>query len=181
MKIFIETERLLLREIHESDIDDLFELDSDPEVHRFLGNRPVKDKQDVTDIIKSIRDQYVHNGIGRWAVIERNTGDFIGWSGLKFVREIINQHRDFHDIGYRLKRKFWGNGYATESAIASLQFGFNQLNLDEIYAAANIENEASNRILKKIGLTLLEKFTYDGAIHNWYRMKKGEWAIKRSD
>ena len=180
MKIYVETERLVLREILESDVDDLLELDSDPEVHRFLGNRPLKDKKEVYEVIKIIRDQYVHYGIGRWAVIERSTGDFIGWSGLKFVRETINDHKDFYDIGYRLKRKFWGKGFATESAKASLQFGFNQLNLDEIYAAAHIENEASNRILKKIGLTPLEKFTYDGAVHNWYRAKKEESLINLS-
>ena len=69
MKIFAETERLLLREIQLTDVAGFFELDSDPEVHRYLGSAPVQNNQQIVEAIQFIRNQYINNGIGRWAVI----------------------------------------------------------------------------------------------------------------
>lgn len=69
MNIYAETERLILREILPTDIDGMFELDSDPEVHKYLGNKPIKDKVQIPDMIDFIRKQYVEHGIGRWAII----------------------------------------------------------------------------------------------------------------
>jgi len=85
MKIFAETERLLLREMFPSDVDGMYELDSDPDVHRYLGNKPVIDKDQIIDVINLIRQQYIDNGIGRWAIIDKKNNEFIGWTGLKFV------------------------------------------------------------------------------------------------
>ena len=68
MKIFLETERFILREIIPTDVDGLFQLDSDPEVHRFLGKNPVSDKSQIVEAIHLIRQQYIDNGIGRWAI-----------------------------------------------------------------------------------------------------------------
>lgn len=147
-------------------------MDADPVVHQYLGNKPVKDKKQVEEVIKFIRQQYVDNGIGRWAVIEKSTNDFIGWAGLKLVKETINNHTNYYDLGYRLIRKHWGNGFATESAITSLTYGFDKLSINEIFAAAHLENNASNRILKKVGFQFLGTFTYDEAIHNWYKIDK---------
>lgn len=175
MKIFAETERLILREIVPSDIDGLFELDSDPEVHKYLGNRPVKDKKQVEAIIEFIRRQYAENGIGRWAVIEKSTNRFIGWSGLKLVTDTINGRTNYHDLGYRLIRKYWGQGYATESAVATLHYGFGVLALKEIIAAAHSENLPSNRILQNLGFQLFETSPYDGADHHWYKIDIDRW------
>jgi RimJ/RimL family protein N-acetyltransferase len=71
-KVFTETERLILREIVPADVDGLFELDSDPEVHRYLGNKTIDSKEKILEIITFIRLQYADNGIGRWAIIDRN-------------------------------------------------------------------------------------------------------------
>ena len=71
MKIFTETERFILREILPSDIDGMFELDADPDVHRYLGNQALSTKEQVVDVINFIRQQYVDNGIGRWAIIDK--------------------------------------------------------------------------------------------------------------
>jgi RimJ/RimL family protein N-acetyltransferase len=78
MKVFVETERLILREMLPEDEKGMFELDSDPEVHRYLGNNPVKSIDQVRNIINSVRLQYKENGIGRWAVIEKASNEFIG-------------------------------------------------------------------------------------------------------
>lgn len=179
MKIFVETERLFLREMLLTDVDGMFELDSDPEVHRYLGNKPVTNKEQMVDVINFIRQQYIDNGIGRWAIIDKKTNDFIGWTGLKFVTELTNNHKNYYDLGYRLIRRYWGQGIATESALASLCYAFDKRNASEVYAMTDCENERSNRILKKIGLNCMEKFDLDGIEHNWYKIDKNEYENKK--
>ncbi|HEX5625777.1 MAG TPA: GNAT family N-acetyltransferase [Saprospiraceae bacterium] len=174
MKIFAETERLLLREIVPEDLDGFLELDSDPEVHRYLGNRPVSDKNKLLEIIRYVRQQYLDHGIGRWAVVEKSSNRFIGWSGLKKVTETVNHHINYYDLGYRLIRSHWGQGYATESARAALAYGFDQLQLKEIYAAAHSDNLASQNILTKVGFRFIETFDDDGAKHHWYKILRGQ-------
>jgi len=179
MKIFAETERLILREILPTDVDGLFELDSDPEVHRYLGNKPVTDKDQIVEVINFIRQQYVNNGIGRWAIIDKNTNEFVGWTGLKFVTDLTNNHENYYDLGYRLIKKYWGRGIATETAIASLNYAFEKLNADEIYAMADCDNNSSNKILKKVGLNFIETFDLDGIKHNWYKIERTEYESKK--
>lgn len=106
MRIFVETDRLILRELLPQDELGMFELDSDPEVHRFLGNQPIKDIERIREVITFVRQQYVDNGIGRWAMVEKHTNQFIGWTGLKLVKEEFNHHINYYDLGYRLIRKF---------------------------------------------------------------------------
>lgn len=175
MVVFAETKRLILREIALTDIDGMFDLDSDYEVHKYLGNNPVKDKQETVDVINFIRQQYLDNGIGRWAIIDKQTNEFIGWTGLKYVTELTNNHINYYDLGYRLRKKYWGKGIATESAIASLGYAFDKLNANEIYAMADCKNDGSNNILKKVGLKFIEKFDLDGVEHNWYKIEKSEY------
>ncbi|NND10853.1 MAG: GNAT family N-acetyltransferase, partial [Flavobacteriaceae bacterium] len=119
MNFYLETERLILRDLLESDVDGIFELDSDSLVHEYLGKKPISTIKEAEEIVGFIRDQYEKRGIGRFAAVEKSSGDFIGWSGLKFntgEKETIGKKRDFYDIGYRLIPRFWNNGYATESA-----------------------------------------------------------------
>ncbi|MCW3094364.1 MAG: acetyltransferase, ribosomal protein N-acetylase [Ferruginibacter sp.] len=179
MKLFIETERLILREILPTDIEGMYELDSDPEVHKHLGNKPVTSREQIADVIDFIRQQYIHNGIGRWAIIDKKTKDFIGWTGMKYVTDLINNHKNYYDLGYRLLKRYWGQGIATEAAIASLNYAFDKLNADEVYAIAECENDGSNKVLKKIGLTLIEKFHLDGIEHNWYKIERKEFESKK--
>ncbi len=172
MQIFVETERLLLRELLPADDSGIFELDSDPEVQKYLGNNPIKHVEEARSAIAFIRQQYLENGIGRWAVIEKETNSFVGWAGLKFVREKINNHINYHNVGYRLIKKYWGKGYATEAAKASLAYGFDELKLKDIYAMADVNNDASRRVLEKVGLTLVETFDLHGIAQNWFRISK---------
>jgi len=173
MNIHIETERLIFRDIEESDIKGMFALDSDSEVHRYLGGKPIKSVDDAQRIINNIRQQYIDNGIGRWAITDKQSGDFMGWGGLK-LEDVV---RDFNyiDLGYRLRREYWGKGIGTEIAKESLMYGFNTLDYDEICAAADINNIGSNKILSRSGMKLTETFDFDGIKHNWYRIKKSEW------
>ncbi|NII81438.1 MULTISPECIES: GNAT family N-acetyltransferase [unclassified Pedobacter] len=108
MMIFAKTERLILRELIPTDAEGMFEMNSDPEVHLYLGNKPVKSIEQSIAEIEFIRKQYIENGIGRWAVIEKATGNFVGWSGLKLIKEITNNHVNYYDLGYRFSKRFWG-------------------------------------------------------------------------
>lgn len=180
MKIFAETERLILREIVPTDIDGMFELHSDPEVHRFLGNKTIASREQAKNIINFVRQQYVDFGISRWAIIGKKTDEFIGWAGLEFVTEQINNHTKFYDLGYRLIRKYWGQGIATETAIASLDYAFDKLTADEVFARADSENIASDKVLKKVGLKFVETFVIEGVKHNWYKIGKTDYENKKS-
>jgi RimJ/RimL family protein N-acetyltransferase len=169
-KVFAETERFILREILPSDVEGLFELDADPEVHRYLGNKPVTNKDQIVEVIQFIRQQYLDYGIGRWAIIDKRTNEFIGWTGLKYVTNLTNNHINYYDLGYRLLKKYWGKGIATETAIASLNYAFDKLNTTSIYAMVDGKNIASNKVLNKIGFALLETFDVEGITHHWYKI-----------
>ncbi|MFD2822364.1 GNAT family N-acetyltransferase [Lacinutrix iliipiscaria] len=178
MNFHIETERLILRDVRDCDLEGMFELDSNPEVHKYLGNKPIHSKSQAQVYIDSIKAQYVKYGIGRFAVIEKSSGDFIGWSGLKFNtgdQERLGEKRDFYDIGYRLIPRYWNKGYASESSITTLDYGFRKLNLETIVGAAETENIASNKILKKIGLHYVETFPHETVLINWYVLKQNEY------
>ena len=174
MKIIIETERLTIREIGKSDIPAMLELHSDPEVHRYLGYKTITTEEKIIETIDSLQQQYMDHGVGRWAMIDKNTNEFIGWTGLELVTKEINKHINFYDLGYRLLQKYWGQGFATESAFASLDYAFNRLKASEVYAMADSENIGSNKILRKVGLQLIETFDLEGVKHNWYKIERIE-------
>lgn len=174
MQVHIQTERLILRTIAETDVEGIFALDSDPAVHEFLGNKPIKTLAQAQEVVAYIRKQYKTHGIGRFAVICKHTEDFIGWSGLKYEDGI--REYSYYDLGYRLRKQYWGKGIATETAIASLKYGFEALKLEKIAAGADIQNIGSNRVLQKAGFKLIETFEFQNAPHNWYELTKDEWA-----
>lgn len=175
MKIFAETERLLLREILPSDDKAMFELDADPQVHTYLGKKPVKDIEESRKIIEYVRQQYATNGIGRWAVIEKESKAFIGWSGLKYITEPINNHVHYYDLGYRFIRRYWGKGFAFESAKASVAYGFDILQVKEIYGMAEAGNIASQNVLKKTGLHYIDTFIWQGEQMYWYKIANTDY------
>lgn len=167
----IETERLLLRELLLSDVDGMFELDSNPNVHLFVGKKPVKHIDESHVYIENIQQQYKDFGTGRWAVILKETNEFLGWSGIKFITNEINNHKDFYEIGYRFIEKHWGKGYATEAGKAFVDYAFNVLKADVLYAYADPGNENSRRILEKLGLRYVNSFEYQKELELWFEMK----------
>lgn len=171
MSKYIETKRLLLRELFPSDDLKMFELDSNPEVHRYVGKKPVTDIEQVRAIINNIRQQYIDNGVGRWAVILKETNEFIGWAGLKLEKD-VNGHEKFYDLGYRFIQEHWGKGYATEAAEAFLHYGFNRLELETINAWADSGNQGSRNVLEKLGFQYVNTFEHDGEEEVWYEIKK---------
>ncbi|WP_343695227.1 GNAT family N-acetyltransferase [Flavobacterium sp.] len=171
MKNPIETERLLLRELLLSDVEGMFELDSNPNVHIYLGNKPVTTIEESKAQIENIQQQYKDFGTGRWAVILKETNEFIGWSGIKFITNEINNHQNFYEIGYRFIEKHWNKGYATEAGKAFINYAFSEMKVDAIYAYADEGNQNSRKILEKLGLQFVNSFEYEGEIEVWYELK----------
>jgi len=175
MTFHIETERLILRELRITDLEGMFELDSDPEVHKYLGKKPVINRAASEKILENVLNQYRERGIGRWAVINKSTNEFMGWSGLRLNTEYnMNGFTKYYDVGYRLIKRFWGHGFATESSKTAIDYAFNVLKLEVIYGITEIGNQASHNVLLKIGLKYIEDFYFEEEQLNlrWYKIKK---------
>lgn len=175
MNTYIETDRLILRELDFTDENDLFEMDSDPDVHLYIENKPVKSIHEIQQAIKTLKKEYEDNGIARWAVVDKLTNECVGWSGLKYFKEQLNNHNHFYELGYRFKKKHWGKGYATESSSAVLNYGFENLKMNEIFAITDPKNNNSKNVLKKLGFEYKETFDYDGDPTDWFELKKNTW------
>lgn len=163
MSTVSETKRLILREISTADRNDMFEMDADTEVHQYIFNQPVKSIQEIDEAIQFIKTQYLENGVARWAIIKKDGMEMIGWCGLKYIKEPLNGINNFYDLGYRLKRKHWGNGFASEACIASLKYAKEVLDLKKVYATVHPENVGSLNVLKKMGFEIGEIFDYEGS------------------
>src|ERR1700744_5099724 len=144
MPIQLETPRLIMKQFCEEDAEHLFELNSDPDVTRYVGEGPYESIDEVCAFIRNY-DQYERYGQGRLNMFDKETGEYIGWCGLKFLEK-----EGYTDLGYRLLKRYWGKGYATESAKASLDYGFHQLGLDKIVGRAMKENVASINVFNKL-------------------------------
>jgi len=145
MTVF-ETARFILREHTPEDAGVFYELNQDPEVIRYTGNSAFASLEAARAFLESY-DEYRLHKMGRWAVISKQDGSYLGWCGLKLLPDSGDV-----DLGYRLARRHWGAGVATETARGSLRYGFETLGLTRITAYAATANGASIRVLEKLGL-----------------------------
>lgn len=152
MIIKLETPRLYLREFTIDDAQLLIDLNSNQNVTRYTGDGPLKDLEEAQYILTDIIFPQYKNNIGRWAVHLKSNNEFIGWCGLKFIA----QDNEI-DLGYRFFENHWGQGYASESAKAVLEYGVNNLKLKNIIARAAKDNVASINVLKKLGMVYLKE------------------------
>ena len=169
MNLKLETNRLLLRPLELQDAEAMFEMDKNPEVHKYLWQKPTKTIDENSKTIEMVQKQYKENNIGRFATILKESNEFIGWTGIKFVNDHIeNGNTNFYDYGYRLNEKFWNKGFATEASKAWFDYGFNQMNIEKMNAYTHIDNGASNHILQKIGMHFIEDYRDDnGDLWKW--------------
>lgn len=149
MEKLLETERLYFRYFTADDARLLYEMHQDPEITRHTGDPVPWDSLELASrVLEEVIIPQYQKKIGRWAVHLRSDDSFIGWCGLKDVGKEV-------DLGYRYIQKYWRNGYATEAAVAMLDYG-KQLRLQNIVGRASVHNPASISVLKKIGLTFKE-------------------------
>jgi RimJ/RimL family protein N-acetyltransferase len=175
MTVTLETERLLLREFTADDVDLIVELDADPEVRRYVDRPEPTTWEQAAEGISRFHDFYAQSsGFGFWAAHEKATGAFIGWFHFHPSRE------DSHEtaLGYRLKRAYWGRGYATEGSRALIRRGFEQLGVQTVIATALEDNAASRRVMEKAGLRLVGGYEYKpGMPAVKYALTRDEWQM----
>jgi len=190
MQAGLETERLLLRRLTRADGDNLFALDSDPEVMRFLnGGAPTPREAIEREILPCfLRCSERFPGFGVWAAVEKETGEFLGWFSFRPVDEATPTEVE---LGYRLRREAWGRGYATEGARALIRKGFTELGVERVIASTFEANVASRRVMEKAGLRLVRTFRFtpadlagEGTYHPAGDLFDGEdveYALDRTD
>ncbi|GAB3346874.1 GNAT family N-acetyltransferase [Marilutibacter aestuarii] len=151
----LQTERLELRPFTLDDASAYWPLVSDPEVLRFTGESPLQSLAEVRGLLaaRPLRDYAIH-GYGRLACIEKSTGELVGFCGLKYLEDLCET-----DIGYRFLPRYWGLGYATESATAVMRHGTDILGLKRIIGLVEPGNAGSIRVLEKLGLGLESRIT----------------------
>ncbi len=143
----LRTERLILRQWRDSDREPFAELNADAETMRFFHAPLTREESDAT--ADRARAHIEEHGWGWWAVEVADGAPFVGFVGLfvpKFAPELV-------EVGWRLHRDHWGNGYATEAGRESLRFGFKELRLDEIVSFTAVANAPSRRVMERIGMT----------------------------
>jgi len=173
MNLILKTERLILRPLEIADAEALFAMDNNPNVHKYLWQQPTQELSETIKIIEMVQKQYMDNKIGRFATLIKETGEFIGWTGIKYINDHVeNGNTNFYDYGYRLNEKFWNKGFATEASIAWLEHGFNQMNIQEMNAYTYAENGASNHVLQKVGFNFMEDYPDEnGATWKWWQLE----------
>lgn len=144
----MDTERLMLREFVQLDLDAYTaSIFADAEVMRYLPKRDTPPRERARQTMDFFNDHHAEYGWGPWAVIEKKSGELMGHCGLRYIADL-----DETELLYALGRDFWGKGYATEAARASVDFGFRELKLERIIALAVPENIASRKVMEHCGL-----------------------------
>jgi RimJ/RimL family protein N-acetyltransferase len=155
-RIIANTERLIIREFVESDVNTLFQILSLPEVMQFSLTGALSFDMSIAKM-QSFIDSYQEYGYGKWAVIYRQTGQLIGYCGIG-VEQIDGTIEN--ELGYRFDPQFWGQGLATEAASACLKYAFSTLHLEYLLGIVEPENVASVRVLEKIGMIFIKESLY---------------------
>jgi len=163
----IETERLRLRMLRDSDLEDLAALFADPDVMRYVGTGQPADSVEAQKALTSIVAHWNRHGFGRWAIEDKNTKEFVGYGGLRSLYGTP-------EVVYHFARRHWGKGLATEMARASLNFGFNVKGFDRIVAIAKPANTASIHVMEKIGMHFEKQTSY-------YNIEVVEYAISSEE
>ncbi len=145
---WLQTPRLDLREFVAADFDDLYRLDRDPRVMKYIGDGRLSTRRQVAAAIPRVRSVYaLYPGFGTWRASRRDSGAYIGWFTLKYIPNTVDV-----EVGYRLLHEAWGQGFATEGARELVRYGFGDLGLYRIIGLTHRDNAASQRVLMKSGL-----------------------------
>ena len=167
MTVILETARLTLREFVPEDADALAQVISDPETMRYYP-APCSRIQ-VDEWIERNRQRYRNDGVGLWAMVLKSTGENIGDCGI--TRQQVDGE-SLYEIGYHLRRDHWGQGLATEAAIACREWGFAHLPVDRLISLIRLENEPSRRVAERNGMTIWKEITWRGFPHYVYSVPR---------
>ena len=188
MTVILETPRLIVRQFTEDDVDNLFELNSDPEVMRYLGRATPREKlrDDIIPFHLAVYQRL--DRLGTWAAESAATGEFLGWFHF---RPGADQDTTNIDLGYRLRRAAWNKGYATEGSRALITMGFTDLGVQRVFGHTMTVNAPSRRVLEKCGLSLVHTTApYEGPDADVivgaeqgeveYALTRSEWEARKA-
>ena len=169
MKV-LETNNFILSVPTQKDYKNLLALRQDPEVMKYVGEGAlgkknfgqgkIQTKEQVQEHIDLAKDYYDDYGFAFFCGYDKKTSDFIGQAGLFHLRFNINQPEI--ELAYRLHKKYWGKGYATECAIALIEWGVNERGLSRIIAPVHPDNHRSRRVMEKAGMVYEGEMDYKG-------------------
>lgn len=179
----LQTKRLLMRQWRTTDYVEFAKLNADKEVMKFFPDVLTLSESNI--LANKIETSLHNNGWGLWAIelIENNC--FIGFVGLHSPNDTF-PFAPCVEIGWRLSRKYWGHGYATEAATEALNFGFNVLNLDEIVSFTTVTNTKSRALMQKLHMINTNQNFMHPSIdssnplceHVLYKIHKAQWLNK---
>jgi RimJ/RimL family protein N-acetyltransferase len=181
----LATDRLLLRQWRDSDREPFAALNADPAVMEHFPGLQTREQSDA--LIDRNIPEIDKRGWGLWALEVKDTGEFIGFTGLS-VPSFEEHFTPAVEVGWRLVKGAWGNGYATEAARASLAHGFGPGGLDEIVSFTATTNLPSQRVMQRIGMTHDEAGDFDHVRlpaghrlqrHVLYRIDRAQWEATR--
>jgi RimJ/RimL family protein N-acetyltransferase len=181
----LTTDRLLLRQWRDSDRDPFAAINADPAVMEHFPALQTREQSDA--LIDRQLPAIEERGWGLWALEVRETGEFIGFTGLS-VPSFEAHFMPAVEIGWRLAKGAWGNGYATEAARASLAHGFGPAGLDAVVSFTTTTNLPSQRVMQRIGMTHDEAGDFDHPRleaghrlqrHVLYRIDRAQWEASR--
>jgi ribosomal-protein-alanine N-acetyltransferase len=152
-RIVAETERLILRPMTPGDLAAYAAFNADPEVMRYMGGRP-RTREQTESELTSILHGYRERGFGFWAVERKRDRAWLGRAGL-LLQEL--EDGENVELAYGYARAHWGQGYATEAAVAIRDYAFTRLGLPGLISIVHIENLASQRVAEKAGLHFQRK------------------------
>ena len=184
--IEFETPRLRLRQWRESDRSPFASMAADPQVMEFLLPLPTRADSDAS--ADRARALIAKNGWGFWAVEHKASGEFIGFTGLNVPLATL-PFSPCVEIGWRLARQAWGQGFATEAARGALQVGFDRLGLDEIVAFTAVGNLRSAAVMERLGMHEDVAGAFEHPLvperhvlrhHRLYRIGRSTWQASRS-
>jgi len=153
----IETTHTVLRPFREEDVEMLFTIASQQDIFRYFPTTTPWEREKTERFIQSQLNHWDEHGFGWWGVEPRDQAGLIGWNGLQYLPDT-----DEIEVGYLMSRSFWGRGWTTEGACASLKFGFDVLGIKSIIAIVHPENIASQRVALKCGMGFVDHTRYFG-------------------
>ncbi|MEP7136339.1 MAG: GNAT family N-acetyltransferase [Chloroflexota bacterium] len=159
----LSTPHLILRALRSTDLDDLYEYASDPEIDRYVPWEHYKNIEEARENLNEFIDEYEKDGLGAWGIEHRADKKLMGIINTSIPHRINRRV----EIGYTISRAYWGQGLATEAAREVVKFGFEKMDLVRIEAVVLPENKASARVLEKAGMK------FEGLLRS-YQIWRGE-------
>ena len=164
----ITTQRLRLEPFNNKHFEDLYYLNNDMDVMRYITGRKVS-IDETLEHIQLVQKNWKELGFSSWSIFELNTNEFIGSGGLQYIE--FNPVNPI-EIGWRLKKSKWHHGFASEAAQCMMRFAFDNIDIDTLYAICHQENKRSEGVMRRIGMQ------YHG-LEKWYGIDARVYQIGR--